>query len=148
MVNDAGQSSFVHELRVPYADVDQMGYVYYANYLVYFEMARSHLLRGVGLPYAELEQRGFMLPVIEAHCDYSSPAHYDDLLEVRTQSIQWQGARLRIGYDVVRTEHGTGADVAAEGDLICSGHTVHAFTTLEGRPVRPIPELKNLTINH
>ena len=69
-------------VRVPYADVDQMKFVYYANYLVYFEMARTGLLRQAGMPYSELEERGVLLPVMAAHCAYRQPAHYEDLLSV------------------------------------------------------------------
>ena len=67
---------FLHEVRVPYAHVDQMGVVYYANYLVYFEMARSEMMREAGMPYSELEARGLRLPVIEAHCEYKAPARF------------------------------------------------------------------------
>ena len=60
---------FKHEVRVPYAHVDQMGVVYYANYLVYFEMARSEMLREAGMPYGDLEEKGLRLPVVEARCE-------------------------------------------------------------------------------
>ena len=72
----------VTELRVRYADTDQMKIAYYGKYFEYFEEARSDLLRGIGLPYAEIETMGLLLPVIEAHAEYKHSAHYDDLLEV------------------------------------------------------------------
>ena len=70
--------------RVPYADTDQMGVVYYANYFEYFERGRTEMLRSVGAPYSVLEQEGAFLPVIEAHCDYFGSAKYDDLLTFRS----------------------------------------------------------------
>ena len=70
------------EYRVPYADTDQMGFVYYANFFVYFERSRNEILRDLGVPYVELEERGVILPVLEAHCEYKTPAKYDDVLKI------------------------------------------------------------------
>jgi len=123
---------FRHSIRVPYAHTDQMRFVYYANYLVYFEMARSELLREVGLPYAELEKRGVFLPVVEAHCEYKTPAHFDDLLVVSSR-CSIQGPRIRISYEVNRDQ-----------ELIVTGHTVHVCLSPEGKVLRPIPELRLL----
>ena len=72
------------EYRVPYADTDQMGVVYYANYLEYFERSRTEMLRAAGLPYSELEKKGIILPVSEAYCKYLGPARYDDLPTFRS----------------------------------------------------------------
>ncbi|NQZ58345.1 MAG: acyl-CoA thioesterase, partial [Lentisphaeraceae bacterium] len=66
--------------RVPYADTDQMGVVYYANFLTYFERVRNEFFRELKYSYRKLEQQGVMLPVVEAHCNYKQPALYDDLL--------------------------------------------------------------------
>ena len=71
-------------VRVRYADTDQMGVVYYANYLVWFEVARTEWLRDGGWSYREMEADGIALPVIEAHCEYRQPARYDDEIEIRT----------------------------------------------------------------
>mgnify|MGYP006307547759 CR=1 FL=1 len=120
-------------IQVPYADVDRMGFVYYANYLVYFEMARSQLLRDWGLPYTKLEREGVLLPVLEAHVDYRRPAHYEDELIVRTVACRFEGARLRIEYEVRRGD-----------EHLAGGHTVHACMTPEGRPRRPPASLKAL----
>src|SRR5262245_28192662 len=72
------------QVRVRYADTDQMGVVYYANYLVWFEVARTEWLREGGWSYREMEADGISLPVIEAHCEYRQPARYDDEIEIRT----------------------------------------------------------------
>lgn len=135
---NAGKT-FQHSIRVPYAHTDQMRYVYYANYLVYFEMARSEMLREIGLPYGELEARGVFLPVIEAHCEYKSPAHFDDLLTVASR-CEIKGARLRIGYAITRA----GGPAPGGQTVIATGHTVHACITRDGRVLRPPAELRRL----
>ena len=123
---------FKHFVRVPYAHTDQMGFVYYANYLIYFEMARAEMLREVGLPYAELEKQGLFLPVVEAHCEYKSPAHFDDRLEILTQ-CQIQKVRLRVEYKVSR-----------ESKLIVTGHTVHVCVSAALKIIRPPACLQKL----
>ena len=123
---------FQYTLHVPYAHTDQMRFVYYANYLVYFEMARSAMLREVGLPYAELEKKGLFLPVVEAHCLYKAPAHFDDELKVVSQCAL-EGPRLRVAYEVTR------------GDtVIVTGYTVHVCLSAAGKVLRPAPELRRL----
>lgn len=120
-------------IRVPYAHVDQMGVVYYAHYFVYFEMARSALLREAGLPYPELERRGVLLPVVEAHCTYLSSAHYDELILIRTCCKEIRKARLRIEYEVLR-----------DNISLASGYTEHICLSREGKVLRPLPELWTL----
>lgn len=124
---------YKHDIRVPYADVDQMGVVYYANYLVYFEMARNALLREAGIPYAQMESTGVLLPVVEAHCEYRLPAKYDDLITVCSECLPLAGVRLRIQYEVYR------------GDtLLMTGYTHHVCMSPEGRVLRPTPALRSL----
>jgi len=90
------------DYRVPYADTDQMGVVYYGNYLTFFERARNELMRACGFTYRECEASGFMLPVIHAEVDYRSPARYDDLLEISAFVRAQRGVRLEIGCEVRR----------------------------------------------
>lgn len=114
------------DYRVPYADTDQMGFVYYANYLIYFERVRNEILRDLGVPYIELEERGLILPVTEAHCDYRQPAKYDDVIQI----VGW--AEI-----VGRTRIKCHAEVSRDGDLLATGHTMHACLSAETmRPVR------------
>lgn len=114
--------------RVPYADTDQMGLVYYANYLVWFERCRNEMLRDVGLPYTRLEAEGVMLPVVEAHCDYRIPARYDDLLSITAAVEKIEGCRIRIVNTVIN----------AAGQQIAKGYTVHCFMSASSRkPIRP-----------
>ena len=114
-------------LRVRYADTDQMGIAYYANYLVWFEVARTEWLRETGWSYRQMEEQGLSLPVIEAHCEYRRPARYDDEIEILTRATLLTPVRLRFDYEVRR---GHPAHVAA------LGHTVHAALGASGRPCR------------
>ena len=117
--------------RVPYADTDRMGVVYYGNYLIYFEMARNQLLRDFGLPYVELERRGYALPVVEAHVQYRAAAGYDDELTILGWLGWARGVRLRVDCAVYC------------GDaLLAEGHTIHACVERASfRPVKVLPEL-------
>lgn len=115
--------------RIPYADTDKMGVVYYANYLIYFEMLRNELLRNAGLPYKELEAQGIMLPVIEAVCNYKSPVQYDDIIKISGWIDEIKGPRIKIFCEVYKDEK-----------LAASGYTVHACINDKGRPIRP-PEI-------
>jgi acyl-CoA thioester hydrolase len=117
-------------VRVRYAETDQMGIVYHANYFVWFEIARCELLRRSGTSYDELErQDGIALPVIEARCAYLQPGRYDDEIVVRATGERPSPARLAFDYEVVRMRDST---------VLARGRTVHAATR-GGRPCR-LPE--------
>ena len=114
--------------RVPYADTDQMGVVYYANYFEYFERGRTEMLRSVGAPYSVLEKEGAFLPVIEAHCDYFGSAKYDDLLTFRSYVESRSRIKLKICTEVLR-----------ENELLVRGYVVLGCVNADKRPVR-MPE--------
>lgn len=114
-------------VRVRYADTDQMGVTYHANYLVWFEVGRTDWLRGSGWTYRDMEEAGVSLPVIEVFCQYHQPARYDDELEIRTRATVLTPVRLRFDYEVVRL---------ADGVAAASGHSVHAALNQTGRPCR------------
>jgi acyl-CoA thioester hydrolase len=118
---------FEARVRVIYGDTDQMGVVYYANYLRYFELARSEFFRAHGGSYVEMEASGLMLPVVEAACRYHAPARYDDLLLIGTEVREVSRVRLTFAYQVTR---------AGETSLLCTGTTVHACMGKNGRPTR------------
>jgi acyl-CoA thioester hydrolase len=120
-------SRSVSRVRVRYAETDTMGVVYYANYLVWFEVGRTDLLRHAGWSYREMEVEGFSLPVIEAHCEYKQPARYDDELEVRTGGNLISPIRVQFTYEIVRP---------ADEAVLATGHTVHASLDRAGRPRR------------
>lgn len=122
------------DIRVIYGDTDQMGVVYYANYLRYFEAGRNEFIRAKGLRYREFEARfSLMLPVVEAQVSYRVPARYDDLISVETSLAEVKRASARFGYRIVR-----------DGDVVATGHTVHACVDLEGRIQRMPRELLEL----
>ena len=110
-----------HQVRVRYAETDQMGIVYYANYLVWFELGRVELLRSLGLAYSQLEkEHECILPVVEATCRYRSPAKYDDEILIETRPAMMRGSVLKFAYRILRK----GAD-GAEPTLLAEGDTVH-----------------------
>jgi acyl-CoA thioester hydrolase len=116
------------DIRVIYGDTDQMGVVYYANYLRFFEAGRNEFIRERGLRYRDFEERfGLRLPVAEAAVSYRMPARYDDLITVETSLEEVRRASARFGYRILR-----------EDDVIATGHTVHACVDLDGR-IRRMP---------
>ena len=119
------------EYRVPYADTDQMGVVYYGNYFTLFERARNELMRATGMSYKECEAQGLALPVVHAECDYKSPAKYDDLLEVDAWVDELKGVRCKIACEVRRK---------GEKQVLVKGFTVHVFVDV--KTLRPIPPPK------
>jgi acyl-CoA thioester hydrolase len=108
-------------VRVRYAETDQMGVVYHANYLVWFEVGRVELMRQRGLDYKRLEQEeGCWIAVVEATARYKAPARYDDELIVETRVLLVRGPVIRFGYRIVRTD--PESDIR---QLLCEGETVH-----------------------
>jgi acyl-CoA thioester hydrolase len=123
------------QVRVRYAETDQMGIVYYANYLVWFELGRVELLRSLGLAYSNLEkEHSLILPVVDAHCRYREPARYDDEILIETSPALLRGSVLKFAYRILRK--------AAEGEehtLLAEGETVHVVC--DGQLQRqPLPE--------
>ena len=119
----------VTEYRVPYADTDQMGVVYYGNYMALFERARNELMRACGYTYKQCETEGFMLPVVHAEADYKSPAKYDDLLEISAWVQLQKGVRIEIACEVRRK---------GEDAVLAKGYTRHVFvSTKDFRPCPP-----------
>jgi acyl-CoA thioester hydrolase len=114
------------QVTVRYAETDMMGIVYHANYLPWFEVARTQLLRERGFPYRQLEADGYRIPVLEVAAKFLRPATYDDHLTVAAMIRERPLVRIRIEYEVRRGE-----------ELLVTGHSVHAFCDLQGRPTRP-----------
>ena len=109
------------QVRVRYAETDQMGIVYYANYLVWFEIGRVELLRSLGLAYSQLEtEHECILPVVEATCRYRSPAKYDDEILIETRPALLRGSVIKFAYRILRK-----APEGAEPTLLAEGETVH-----------------------
>jgi acyl-CoA thioester hydrolase len=115
--------------RVRYAETDAMRIAYHANYLVWYELGRTELLRARGLSYQEIENRGFILPVIESGLQFRESALYDDLLTIETTMTRSSRATLRMSYRIFRGEQ-----------LLNQGFTKHCFLERESRKLRAIPE--------
>ena len=113
-------------VRVRYAETDQMGVVYHANYFVWFEVGRTDWLRQAGWTYRDMEADGVRLPVIEAHCDFRQSARYDDEIAITTRATGLSPVRVRFDYEVL----------LPDGAVAAAGHTVHAALDLNGRPCR------------
>lgn len=124
-------SLFQYRFRVQYSDVDRMTFAHHSKFLVYFENARTELLRAMGESYLHWEERGFMIPVLDCQIDFLQPAHYDDELLITVELIQVTRLRLRFRYQVTRGE-----------SVIARGETGHAFMTSDShRPRRITAEM-------
>jgi acyl-CoA thioester hydrolase len=113
-------------VTVRYAETDMMGIVYHANYLPWFEVARTQLLREQGFPYRQLEADGYRIPVLEVAAKYRRPAVYDDVLTIVATIREKPLLRIRVEYEVFRGE-----------ELLATGQSAHAFCDLRGQPTRP-----------
>jgi acyl-CoA thioester hydrolase len=119
----------IHEIRVIFGDTDQMGVVYYANYLRFFEASRAAFLRSLGRSQKDLDAWDVALPVIEVQCHYRRPAHYEDLLQIEVDITEVRAASMRFSYQVCR-----------DGTVLADGFTRHACINSSGRPKRMPPE--------
>jgi acyl-CoA thioester hydrolase len=119
------------KIRVRYAETDQMGVVYHANYFVWFEVGRVEFLRAMGFSYREMEENdACFIAVVDARCRYKAPAHYDDEITVRTSLKNVRESVIHFGYELVRVSDGT---------LLAEGETMHVVTDAEMKR-RTIPE--------
>ncbi len=123
----------IHDQRVIFGDTDQMGVVYYANYLRFFEGARAAFLRSFGKTHADLDAWGVAMPVVEAHVRYRRPAFYEDLLAIELEVAELRGASMKFEYIVRR-----------DAEVLADGWTRHATISKEGRPRRVPAELEAL----
>ncbi len=126
------------ETRVTYAETDAMGIVYYANYLRWFEVGRTELMRSLGIAYKEMEAQGTFLPVSEVLCKYHASARYDDVLIIETSVNFLKRASIQFAYRILRKSDGT--------ELI-TGSTLHAFVDQEGRIVK-VPATLRAKLNN
>lgn len=118
-----------HEIRtrVRYKETDRMGALHHSNYFTYFEMARTELMRSLGMPYRQLEDSGFLLVVTEVGCKYLHKAEYDDELKITCEVVEVSGARVKFAFDVYRLP---------EEKLIAKGYTLLGCVGNDGRPRR------------
>ncbi len=123
------------EVRVRYAETDQMGVAHHASYLVWFEAGRTEFIRERGRSYAQIEASGWLLVVVEARCRYLRPARYDDLPIIRTHLASLGPASLEFAYEALRK---------ADGSVLARGTTMHAAVDRTGRPRRIPDDLRRL----
>jgi acyl-CoA thioester hydrolase len=116
-------------VRVRYAETDRMGLLHHANYFVYFEMARTEVLRQRGISYREIEDAGHFLVIVDIDCKFKRPAHYDDLLTVRTTVERVTHVKIVHRYEVFRN-----------GLLLAEGHSTLACVDRDGKP-QALPEM-------
>ena len=125
-----------YEYQIIFGDTDQMGVVYYANYLRFFEGARASYWRALGRSYKDLEDARVAMPVIEAHCNYKRPARYEDVISVETHISELRAASLRFLYEVRRGH-----------ELLADGYTRHAVIGPNGKPCA-LPEFMRKLVAH
>lgn len=122
-------------VRVRYGETDQMGYVYYGVYAMYYEVARVESLRQLGLTYKEIEAMGVIMPVLENHSRFLAPGRYDEVLTIVTTVREKPGVKIRFEYEIFNQE----------SRLIHQGETVLAFVDQKSnRPCRPPQEMQNV----
>lgn len=121
---------FTHRLRVLYGHTDQMGIVYYGRYYEFFEAGRNELLRNLDLPYYRMEEQGLYLPVVESHAAYKGSFTYDDWITIRTMVKELPSVKIRIDYELTNVD----------GNLMVTGHTVHAFVDKLTRRPKRVPD--------
>ncbi len=121
------------ELRVRYQETDNMGVVYYSNYFVWFEVARTEYMRSAGVSYTALEKKGMFMMVAQASCRYKAPARYDDIVRIRTWIPSIKNSSMQF-------EH----TVCIGDKLIATGESIHVFTNKSGKPVRIPEEIRKL----
>jgi acyl-CoA thioester hydrolase len=121
--------------RVIYGDTDKMGVAYYANYLRWFEIGRTELIRSWGLSYKKLEEDGIFMPVSEVHCKFVASAKYDDMLIIDTVLDVSAKAAMKFDYLILNE---------SDQRILAKGYTRHAFMDQNGKVVRPPEHLKKL----
>ncbi|MBU1863321.1 MAG: acyl-CoA thioesterase [Candidatus Omnitrophica bacterium] len=126
------------DIRIRYAETDQMGVCYYGNYFVWFEVSRTEYFRELGFPYTEYEKKGIFLPVGEAYCRYHKSLKYDDLITVTVWISKLKRTSMQFSYIITKK---------GEKEPVAEGHTTHVFVNRDMKPCR-IPEeiRKNITV--
>lgn len=131
----------IYQLRVRYQETDQMRVVYHANYLNWFEIGRTEMIRELGMPYRLLEERGLLLPLVEVEIKFRKPAKYDDWISIYTRVIEHNHLRLRFESRICRN---TERSDEPSGELLVSGTTKHVWLNREWKPARIDKEAPDL----
>ncbi|HIP40460.1 MAG TPA: YbgC/FadM family acyl-CoA thioesterase [Desulfocapsa sulfexigens] len=115
------------EMRTLYVDTDRSQVVYHANYLRYFEFGRAELMRGANYPYKQIEESGYVYPIIQTGLSYFTPLFYDDLMHIHTRPAEIELVKLQFDYLITRAD---------DGEIICTGFTKHCAVNSDGIPVQ------------
>lgn len=115
------------EMRTLYVDTDRSQVVYHANYLRYFEFGRAELMRGANYPYKQIEESGYVYPIIQTGLSYFTPLFYDDLMYIHTRPAEIELVKLQFDYLITRAD---------DGEIICTGFTKHCAVNSDGIPVQ------------
>ena len=124
---------FDYDIRIRYAETDQMGVCYYGNYFVWFEVVRTEYFRAMNLTYIEYERAGIFLPVGEAYCRYHKPLAYDDLITIRAWISDMKRTSMQFSYKIFKK---------GEYDPVAEGFTTHIFVNKDMKPRRIPPEIR------
>ena len=125
-------------VRVRYAETDQMGVVYHANYLIWFEVGRVELMRALGFEYKQMEiEDDCHIVVADVHCRYERPARYDEVLRVRTRVAEWRNRIVKFSYEIFR---------GTDDVLLATGDTTHVICGKNGRPKSLPPKYRDVLV--
>ena len=124
---NSGLSWHRSSMRVLYVDTDRSQVVYHANYLKYFEFGRAELMRGANYPYKQIEESGYVYPIIKTELNYYTPLFYDDLMYIHTRPSSIELVKLQFDYLITRV---------SDGEIICTGFTKHCAVNSGGIPVQ------------
>ena len=127
------------EQRVFYSDTDHGQVVYYSNYLKWFEIGRTELLRNLGFEYAQFEEKGVMAPVVEVHCNYKYPARYNDVVMIKTSIGNIGDSSIRFNYEILRKD---------DKKILAEGYTVNVFVDMKKMKSVSIPESLRKTLDN
>ena len=116
------------EIRVRYQETDAMGVLHHANYVTYFEIGRTELLRSTGISYKQVEDSGILMVIVRINIRYRKPAKYDDVLTLRTRTVRASGAKIDHTYQLFRGD-----------ELLCEGESTLACVDRQGK-VQRVPE--------
>jgi len=119
------------EVRVFYSDTDHGGVVYYANYLKWFEVGRTELLRQFGCDYANFEKQRLIAPIVEVHCNYKFPAQYNDIVIIKTNVDNIGNSSIKFNYEMINKEN---------SKLLAEGYTVNVFIDMKTKKPVKIPD--------
>ena len=126
------------QIRVRYAETDQMGIVYYANYLIWFEVARTEYLLNQGLDYREVEKEGLFMAVVEAHCVYKAPARYGDAIVIDAEATDIKNTSFKFQYKIFRKK---------DRVLLAQGSTTHVLIDKSMKPKKMPDKVRSLLIS-